>query len=85
MNPIESAMSKAGFRLIGTGGGCTAFCCENSRLGSYILITDEASAPEDLDQMCAVGFYPSADHTEPAFTFSATPRQVVAMNIRIEP
>lgn len=78
-------MLKAGFRLISTGGGCTAFCCENSRLGAYILITDEASAPEHPDEGCTVGFYPSADHTEPAFTFSATPRQIIAMNIRIEP
>ena len=56
-------MEAAGLHLIGTGGGCTAFCLENPRLGAYILVTDEAQAPERMDQLCEVGFYPSQDHT----------------------
>ena len=80
-------MEQAGFRLIGTGGGCTAFCMDNPRLGSYILVTDveDPLAPESMDQPCLVGFYPSPDHTEAAFSFIATPAQVVAMKIEVEP
>ena len=87
MSPIESTMEQAGFRLIGTGGGCTAFCLDNPRLSSYILVTDEEdpSAPESMDQPCLVGFYPSPDHTEAAFTIQLTPAQLLALNIKIEP
>ena len=81
------ALEQAGFRMIETDGGCTAFCLDNLRLGSYILITDaeDPSAPESMDQPCVVGFYPGPDHTEAAFTFAATPAQVVALKIKVEP
>ena len=85
MNPIESIMEASGLHLIGTGGGCTAFCLENPRLGAYILVTDEAQAPERMDQLCEVGFYPSQDHTEAAFSIQLTPAQLLALNIKVEP
>ena len=87
MNPIESTMGQAGFRLIETGGGCTALSLNNPRLGSCILVTDKDDplAPESMDQPCLVGFYPSPDHTEAAFTLQLAPAQLLALNIRVEP
>ena len=70
---VAQLMAEAGFSLISTGGGCTAYAShpdDDGRKvmgGGAVLITEigEPTAPETLSQPVAVGIYADGDHIEP--------------------
>lgn len=66
-----------GFHIVETGGGCTAWQCnlyagDGSEAG-YILVTgDEASIPDDDDELIQIGFY--SPESDPLVSFSCLNR-----------
>ena len=52
----QRALTEAGFRVVGMGGGCTAW--QRGTPDSYMLVTDaDGSVPLTLDGEVIVGYY----------------------------
>lgn len=54
--PFYKTMSRLGYKLVGTGGGCDAWELGNTD-NHYIWITKESNIPESRLDTVIVGFY----------------------------
>lgn len=75
-NPVETAATEAGYELIDTGLGCTAFCYTLSDEPHEIILisseVEECTAPTREDEPCIVCAYRDCTVLEakPASCFS---------------
>lgn len=59
---VETTLTALGYRLVQTGGGCTAY--EKTTDDGIVLVTrsDNPSAPERIEEPVCVGLYQSHDN-----------------------
>ena len=59
---VDLAAKEAGFIIMGTGGGCDAFCKEIGE-GCEVLLVNDSHRPADLhEDDCGLGLYSDGEY-----------------------